>query len=246
MISVCMATYNGEKFIREQIASILLQLKMDDELIISDDGSTDRTLEIIGSFLDKRIVLLHHTPCGIAWNFENALKHANGDYIFLADQDDVWLPGKVTSCLEKLHDGYDFIVTNCTVTDQDLNIESYQDYNSIRPISLSFFRNFVTNSILGACTAFSREVLEAVVPFPRRPYMHDTWITFFSFLNFESFYITESYMLYRRHNETVSFLGKKNTNTLFHKIQYRAFLLFYLTVESIKYQLCNKFRKTLR
>ena len=60
MISVCMATYNGERFIKEQIDSILPQLSEDDELIISDDGSTDRTLEIIASYKDKRIKVFHH------------------------------------------------------------------------------------------------------------------------------------------------------------------------------------------
>ena len=60
MISVCMATYNGERFIKEQIDSILPQLSQDDELIISDDGSTDRTLEIIASYKDERIKVFHH------------------------------------------------------------------------------------------------------------------------------------------------------------------------------------------
>ena len=96
MISVCIATYNGERFIREQIDSILRQLSSDDEIIVSDDGSTDDTISIINSIDDKRIRIIEgprkHSP---THNFECAMKEAKGYYIFLADQDDVWKPNKV-------------------------------------------------------------------------------------------------------------------------------------------------------
>ena len=95
MISVCMATYNGAQFIKEQIDSILCQLSTEDELIISDDGSTDETLSIINSYKDNRIKVFQHKAAeGSAFikatrNFENAMSHAVGDYIFLSDQDDM-------------------------------------------------------------------------------------------------------------------------------------------------------------
>ena len=96
MISVCMACYNGEKFIQEQVDSIICQLGLDDELIISDDGSNDRTLDILFSYEDSRIKILHNRAChGFVGNFENALSHAKGDYIFLSDQDDIWKKEKV-------------------------------------------------------------------------------------------------------------------------------------------------------
>ena len=130
-----MATYNGEKFIREQIASILPQLNLEDELIISDDNSSDDTVEIIRSFKDARIQLLHHSPCGVAWNFENALKQAKGEYIFLADQDDVWLPGKVDAVMKEFRNGnYDLITTNCTVTDSQLNVIQEKFYTEKAPL----------------------------------------------------------------------------------------------------------------
>ena len=90
MISVCMATYNGEKFVCQQLRSITAQLGTADEVIVSDDGSTDSTLAVIESMGDSRIKTIEgprrRSP---VWNFENALRHAKGDYIFLADQDDV-------------------------------------------------------------------------------------------------------------------------------------------------------------
>ena len=83
MISVCIATYYGGKYIKEQLDSILFQLGKDDEVIISDDSSTDDTLSILESYHDERIVILtnqkFHSP---VYNFENALKSAKGDFIF--------------------------------------------------------------------------------------------------------------------------------------------------------------------
>jgi glycosyltransferase involved in cell wall biosynthesis len=95
-ISVCMATHNGARFIRRQLETILTQLAPGDEVVISDDSSTDGTLEIIDSFDDPRIRLFTgNTFFGPIFNFENALRKAMGEIIVLADQDDIWLDGKV-------------------------------------------------------------------------------------------------------------------------------------------------------
>ena len=131
MISVCMATYNGERFLREQIDSILCQLAPDDELIISDDGSTDGTLDIIQSYNDKRIKLLHHKKkseyAKIKYsrnfyyatdNFENALQAAQGDYIFLADQDDVWMKDKA-KLMSSYLDKFDCVMCNNQIIDTE-------------------------------------------------------------------------------------------------------------------------------
>ena len=122
MITVCIATFNGEKYIREQLNSILFQLSLQDEVIVSDDGSTDNTISIIKSFNDNRIKIIdgvhRHSP---TLNFEKALKEAKGDYIFLADQDDVWKDDKVKICLKWLQH-YDCIISDAEVTDENLNI----------------------------------------------------------------------------------------------------------------------------
>ena len=95
MISVCIATYNGEKYLREQLDSILPQLAESDEVIVSDDGSTDGTIDLITSLNDPRIKIVSNSGRkGYVGNFENALKHTTGDYIFLSDQDDIWYPNK--------------------------------------------------------------------------------------------------------------------------------------------------------
>ena len=100
IISVAMATYNGEKFIKKQLDSILCQLDMQDEIIISDDGSTDNTLNIIKSYNDNRIKIFEGPHNGVKQNFANAISKSQGEYIFLSDQDDIWVKNKVTIILE--------------------------------------------------------------------------------------------------------------------------------------------------
>jgi glycosyltransferase involved in cell wall biosynthesis len=96
-ISVCMASYNGSKYIKNQITSILNQLAKSDQLVIVDDCSFDNTVNIIESLKDSRIKLFKNTKnIGVVGTFNRALKHANGDIIFLSDQDDEWLDNKVS------------------------------------------------------------------------------------------------------------------------------------------------------
>ena len=113
MVSVCMATYNGEKYIHRQLVSILNQIDFDDEVIISDDSSTDNTLSIVKQFDDHRIqVFTNQGVSGPVGNFESALFRASGDYIILADQDDFWLPKKVDLVKSLLQDN-DLLLSDC-------------------------------------------------------------------------------------------------------------------------------------
>lgn len=101
-ISVAMVSYNGGQYIGEQIASILPQLGEQDELVVSDDGSADQTLGIIQEYQrqDARVRLVEGPGKGVKKNVEHALRHTEGDYIFLADQDDIWMPDKVKQVME--------------------------------------------------------------------------------------------------------------------------------------------------
>ena len=145
MVSVCMATYNGEPFLREQIDSILSQLNEKDELVISDDNSKDSTVDIIKSYHDKRIKLfINKEKKGVTHNFENALVHSKGDLIFLADQDDVWLPGKIKELISFLKEGnYDVVTCNCALTDTYLNIIQNEYYAVKSPLEKSVWGNFI-------------------------------------------------------------------------------------------------------
>lgn len=113
MISVCIATYNGAATLHEQLSSILSQLSPDDEVIVSDDGSTDATLDVVRAFDNPIIHIVPGPQTGSPIdNFEHALRQARGEYIFLSDQDDVWLEGKVQRMLAALKGGADCVVSD--------------------------------------------------------------------------------------------------------------------------------------
>ena len=221
MISVCVATYNGEKFIREQIDSILCQLSSDDEIIVSDDGSTDGTIVIINCIGDKRIRIIEgprkHSP---TFNFENALKEAKGDYIFLADQDDVWKTNKVEVCMKWLQK-YDCVVSDAEVTDSNLN-PLYPSLYAIMQVRQGHIYNTVwKNGYTGFCMAFRRSILEASLPFPKDIPMHDIWIGNVAAYKYNVKFIPDKLILFRRHKETISCNGKGSKYSIWQQMKFR-------------------------
>lgn len=231
MISVCIASHNGQKYIREQLTSILSQISDDDEVIISDDGSNDTTLDIIESIKDKRIKIYRYTQEKAIFsidycthNFENALKHAKGDIVFLSDQDDVWLPNKVETMLAKLK-LHDLVMSDCYVTDNNLNITNSSYCNNCKHFSCSILSNFYKSSFLGSCMAFHSYILEKAFPFPKYGVAHDLWLGLVSLKFYNVGFINTPLILYRRHNSTITNSGEKNTTRLFFKIKYRYYIL---------------------
>lgn len=235
MISVCMATYNGSKYLKEQINSILCQLSKEDELIVSDDHSLDDTQDIVKSYNDNRIKLIENSfKKGVTHNFENALLHSKGDIIFLADQDDVWLPNKIEELSQFMIQGnYDVVTCNCALTDADLNIIQSEYYIEHSPLDKSVLGNFIKDLWLGSCMAFKRKVLLATLPFPKKMAAHDLWIALYSQIHFKCGYYPKVLQFYRRHENTVSFAGGKSTNKLSYKINYRIYLAYWLLVRSL-------------
>ena len=175
MISVCMSTYNGEQFIFKQLDSILSQIGLNDEVIISDDGSKDNTINIIKSFNDKRIKLFFRkkTP-SLVRNFENAIQKAVGEYIFLADQDDIWIKNKVSETLKYLNK-YDLVISDCILINENEKVTN-KSYFQIIKSRKGIIRNIVKNSYLGCCMAFKKNLIVDVLPFPSNLYYHDIWI----------------------------------------------------------------------
>lgn len=228
-ISVCIATYNGEKYIKEQIDSILIQLSDNDEIIISDDNSTDNTLKILESLKDDRVKVYindNNNGVGLTYNFENALKKATGDYIFLSDQDDVWMPNKVQLCVKYL-ESYDLVVTNCTLVDENLNQVNHS-YFALNNSKQGFFKNLYRSSYLGSCLAFDRRILNIVLPFPSNLKLyHDWWIGFIADSEFKVYFIEQPLMLYRRHSNNMSTTGSTSNQKISKRIFDRLQLLFY-------------------
>ena len=202
MISVCIATYNGEKYIRQQLDSILCQIGEEDEVIVSDDFSQDKTLEIVRSFDDKRIKIIQNKGLkGYAPNFENALNNAQGDIIFLSDQDDVWLPNKVSAMFPFLQQD-NLVVCNVLVTDGDLNKSA--TLKEWQPYKKGILRNLYKNTYFGCTLAFTKKIKDYCLPIPKNVVGHDIWFGLLSELKFKVVYIKEPLMLYRRHNNNTS------------------------------------------
>ncbi len=221
-VSVAMATYNGEKYIRQQIDSILSQLGSEDELVISDDHSSDGTLSIIEQYMkeDPRVKLLMNEESGVISNFDNALKHTQNDIIFLSDQDDVWKPEKVKtikSYYEK-NPKVQMIMSDITVVDNDLNttIDSFYEFRGSRS---GVIKNIIKNSYIGCAMSFRKELKEQILPIPRNVPMHDMWIGLVADMNKSALLIPEKLIYYRRHDANVT--SVENTSSLKEKILWR-------------------------
>lgn len=233
MISVCIPTYNGEKYLRKQLDSILEQLGPKDEVIISDDSSTDNTIDIIESYGDERIKLLkNNTFNSPVFNLENALRYAKGEYIFLSDQDDIWSANKVEICLKKIK-GYDLLVSDCSLIDEDDRqiADSFFDINNSNK---GFIKNLIKNSYLGCCMAFNRRILAYVLPFPKGIAMHDIWIGLNTEIIGKPRFISEKLIMYRRHGENLSPTSGKSKFSIYFKILYRIKFLYYIMGRIIK------------
>jgi glycosyltransferase involved in cell wall biosynthesis len=205
MISVALASYNGEKFIREQIDSILRQIGERDELIISDNMSRDNTIDVIKGINDKRIKLCFCEKEGVVANFENALNHTLGDIIFLSDQDDIWVEGKV----EK-------IVSIMTFEEPQLiysNLEFVDGAGCVLGVhwklKRGYVRNLIKGSYVGATFAFNRKFMEKALPFPDDIPMHDWYMGLFAEkMKYKITLLNEKLIYYRRHEQTLT--GCKN------------------------------------
>lgn len=225
MISVCIPTYNGQKYIKQQLESILIQLSQEDEIIISDDSSSDDTLKIIKAFNDSRITILEnnkfHSPI---YNLENALKNAKGDYIFLSDQDDIWKKDKVKIIIDNLQHS-NLVVHDAEIIDENNNLinESFYIINKTHP---GIIHNLIKNGFIGCCMAFNRKVLDVCLPFPKGIPMHDSWIGIKTYCTVKNVnFIPDRLIEYRRHGNNASVSGEKSRRPLFQKLKDRMIII---------------------
>ena len=241
MISVCVATYNGAAYIEAQLRSILPQLGAKDEVIVSDDGSTDETLALIRGLNDPRICLIcHDRPIGSTANFYSALSQAKGDIIFLSDQDDVWMEDKVKRCVAWLKD-CDLVVSDAKVVDADL-APLYPSLFALVHSREGLWRNWAFCTFYGSARAFRRTVWEQAQPVPKnRLIAHDWWIGMVAEMTGRVRFVNEPMYLYRRHNKTVTTVSDQSVWTRSprpwrDKIGARIVMLYHI----IKYRITHK------
>ncbi|HQQ97466.1 MAG TPA: glycosyltransferase family 2 protein [Cyclobacteriaceae bacterium] len=222
-VSVSMATHNGARFLREQLDSILPQLGGQDELVISDDQSTDDVLTIIRSYQDPRIRLLPARKFGSPLrNFEYILRHCNHEVIFLADQDDVWNSNKINVMRRHL-ETVDLVVCDCRLIDAlgEPLASSFFSQNGSGP---GLWKNLIHSSYMGCCMAFRRRILERALPIPAGVSLHDQWIGLIAERYFKVAFIPEILVSHRRHHNNYSTTGQKSRHNLMEKLEMRWWL----------------------
>lgn len=224
-ISVCMAAFNGERHIAAQLESILMSASVD-ELLVSDDGSSDRTVDVIRSIGDSRVRLLAGPQAGLIRNYEFLIAQAAGDTIFLADQDDVWFDTKVDAMQVALRNA-DLVVSDCVVVNEDLQ-PVHPSFFALRRSRPGLFRNLVSNGYLGCCMAFNRKVVERALPFPRDVPMHDWWLGLVAEAFATVCFIEQPLMQYRRHGGNASSASERSRTSISRRLAWRASLVRHL------------------
>lgn len=238
-VDIAMATYNGEKYISEQIDSIINQSYQDWKLYISDDGSTDDTIKIVKTFvsMDERIILINtKRQGGVIPNFNKALEHTSAEFVALSDQDDIWPVDRLEILINEISKNNkinqpQLIFTDLTLVDEDGIVisESFYRGSGINPLeNLEGYNLLWKCTIYGCTTIMNRALLDISLPIPLDAHMHDQWLSMRAYQNKGLNYLDSSSICYRQHEDNVvggtnrSFLdrllnAKRSANNLFIK-----------------------------
>jgi glycosyltransferase involved in cell wall biosynthesis len=227
MISILLATYNGEKYIEAQLDSLFKQSIQEFILYINDDQSTDATWDIINNYKNRfpdriKISQSKFNSGSAKFNFMNMMTKIRDDYVMLCDQDDVWLPNKIEKSMNKILElescygkGVPLLIhTDLTVVDSDLNIIS----KSLRKMmNLNYNRNkmchlLVQNIITGCTIIYNRSLANVVNAMPSSFIMHDGWIALIASAFGKIDHLNEQTILYRQHEK--SELGAVDANNI--------------------------------
>jgi glycosyltransferase involved in cell wall biosynthesis len=243
-VDIVLATYNGEKYLAQQLDSIIAQTYENWTLFISDDGSMDQTISIIEKYtkIDKRILLVNRKrQGGVVNNFSKALEFVASKYVMFSDQDDYWLPEKITH-LKKIIDNKEkltgdvplLVFSDLIVVDENLKIlnQSFFSATGLNPANNLDTRFLLWRSMVYGCTVmFNKSLYDVATPVAPEVTMHDQWFALKASLTGHVLYSEESHVYYRQHaNNYVgakqkSFLGRiKNALIAVGKIKNAAYL----------------------
>jgi len=219
-ISVALAYYNGEKYIEDQIASILPQLAAEDEVVISVDAANPASRKILKSLSesDERIRVIRGPGKGVVRNFERAIRACVGDVIFLSDQDDVWADNKVERVIKEFEDPEVMAVLHdARLMDGQGTFLDEKSMFSFRRTDTGAVHNIVRNGYVGCCMAFRRKLVGIICPIPGEMYMHDFWIGMAAEMAGKVVLIKEPLLYYRRHGFNVTELRHGNLGFMLRK-----------------------------
>lgn len=218
-VSVGICTYNGEKYIADQLNSIIAQSRKPDEIILCDDSSVDNTANIAKNILDRSGIvyrmIINSPRLGVTKNFSNCLDLCTGDVIFSCDQDDVWMPDKIESFLPYFEQGCNFVYSNAHIIDSSRTI-IHNDFWSTYGINFpalssdQFSKLLLTTLCIAGCNmAFSKELYDRIKPIPLH-FLHDGWIAICAPLFGNIAFINKPLIEYRVHGANTSGVSVDN------------------------------------
>ncbi len=211
-IDILLATYNGEKYVQEQIESILNQSYQNIHLIISDDCSKDNTRKILKQYEQNERITIYYQPQNLGYikNFEFLISKVENEIYMLSDQDDIWLSEKVEKTYETLkNENADFVFGDLKVVNQDLE-EIYPSFNDYMLLSRKIkkylhtkYLNYLYNCVTGCTIMSKKSFIKYFMPIPNssKYVAHDYWMALMISLNGKLAYVPEKYILYRQHGD---------------------------------------------
>lgn len=219
-----MSTYNGEKYLEDQINSIIDQSYSNWHLYIRDDGSTDNTVSIIKHYtnIDSRITFFNPDKIqnvGVTSSFMNLLNNIEADYYMFSDQDDYWKKNKIEICMEKAEQsaGPICVFTELQVVDKDLNEIELMNKGEI----WSDFPHFLFGNCVTGCTMLINNKLKSIIKINKTNfnniYLHDWWIALICSAFGKLIYIDKPTILYRQHGDNTEGSKKDNIASIIHR-----------------------------
>jgi len=237
MITICLATYNGEKYLAEQIESLLNQTFTEWILLIHDDNSKDKTVDIIKEYIKQypekiKYIDDYISYGGASQNFSFLLEQTNTEYIMFCDQDDVWLDTKIEETINKMHeieksnkDEAILIFTDLLVVDKNLKVinKSFWKYQKLNPdISQSINKILSQNVVTGSTIMINKKAKEISLPMKINSFMHDHWLAINVCKYGKISYLDAALIKYRQHD--VNELGALRVDFKYFKLKIKIFL----------------------
>ncbi|WP_418179806.1 glycosyltransferase family 2 protein [Aliarcobacter lanthieri] len=242
LVSIAMCSYNGERFIKEQIDSILAQTYSNIELIIVDDDSKDSTVDILNDYAKKdcRIKFFQNNKnIGFVKNFEKAISLCSGDYIALADQDDIWKKNKIEIFIKNIGDNL-LIYSDAILIDKEskeIGKLLIQPKNLIKGSCNKAF--IFDNCVSGNTLMFKKKLIKDILPVPDNILFHDVWIAFVASTIGTITYTNEPYIYYRRYSEQVTNF-EKSYSSIFDRFKKKEESFFITAQNLVNY--CTAFK----
>ena len=229
-IAILLSTYNGERYLIEQLDSLFSQTYSEFKLYVHDDGSSDKTISIIKEYQKRYIdqIVIKHDNCrrGAGNSFMWLLDNVSADYYMFCDQDDVWMPNKIEVSLNQIRQIEDEqgnhvpvgVFTDLTLVDEKLNIihPSFWKFQNIKPRLTSQFKYLVYGNGVTGCTLMINQAVKTIIqPLPDSIGLHDYWLALLISRHGYLYYYPNPTIYYRQHRNNVAGAGIMNTGMRF-------------------------------